>query len=626
MLQNDSAQVRITIPRLDTPPTNLDRYILMPEEQRRGKGPGMFDNWYSDDKSYFGMFTFLREVLRYAATDSNNSTDTVDAYVRSVNILRDFAMRFTDALDRDIDRMDDWRLFYCDATMHFSQCMYFVRDKQLNDISESCMRRLISDPYTLNAGHCPDKPDDVTAYRLAFAWIIANLAKGAQLADKNGPFVNGSYIAMTKTLRDRGESLIQYYFPQTLRSSEVVKLRDHGRLLGGKRPFYGDYWNKFVFSNKLRSCDPSLNRVMDLAQLDIFAHTQVKYSSIGLFGNGTYLHNHWLWPKTRLGLACVPSIGFLRMYNQRYAFAMRMMKSTLPFYTYRAGSFNSYNMHTFSQMRMYGQLGDDSLAKQRYQPGSLVLEGETEEWVLSNCRAVYDENDMISLYPINAAGTVMASLNVGMMVQRYEMFKGLHIEEFVLLDYRHGRAYLYIRVDNRTGKALAYYTSTDEKDLPRRFDRSGVVQSEVDFDDIKYRTIVLCNPITLNSFLAQTNETLMFESYLDGGHIYYQLDAEDGSYDVSVITRDDMIHIPATVKVRDRTYNFNAKYNQYVHLTERDRSGTGESARKSGMVPAVPSSFTKHRSAIASKKNKKRKFASVATISASQNDVASVRF
>lgn len=50
-------------------------------------------------------------------------------------------------------------------------------------------------------------------------------------------------------------------------------------------------------------------------------HTQVKYTYFGLFGPGVTVPSFWLWPRTLTGLVAIPSIGFLRMYEQRYSWS-----------------------------------------------------------------------------------------------------------------------------------------------------------------------------------------------------------------------------------------------------------------------------------------------------------------
>lgn len=227
-------------------------------------------------------------------------------------------------------------------------------------------------------------------------------------------------------------------------------------MIQGRIPFYGDLWHRYVYIRNVRKMDDRVDRMVadmpDFACLRLLVHTQVRYTCFGLFGPGVVIPSFWLCPFTEVGLAVILSIGLLRMYEQRYSWSCRIMNEDMPFYTHRPGQFDPLHMHMFSQNRMFVLLGDDDVASRtHFQPGCIVL---------NNCDVAHEVDDLIALYPLRASGTVMAIRSIDVMVQLYEMFRGLLVEEWVLLDQYNKRVYLHTTVRNDTDRTATYYTSS----------------------------------------------------------------------------------------------------------------------------------------------------------------------
>lgn len=185
------------------------------------------------------------------------------------------------------------------------------------------------------------------------------------------------------------------------------------------------------------------------------------------------------------------------------------MKEDMPFYTYRPGEFNLVHMHTFSQNRMFILLGDDDVnLRDTFQPGSIVLDDENEEWILNNCVCYRETGNLIALYPIRASGAVMATHSVGVVVQRYEMIRGLYIEEWILLDSYNKRVYLHTTVRNVTYRSATYYTSSKIGETVLRIPphRTLTVNAFADFDDLRLTSRLLCHPMDIQAFFGQSQE------------------------------------------------------------------------------------------------------------------------
>lgn len=391
----------------------------------------------------------------------------------------------------------------------------------MRDAARSSLLKIMRDPYDV-AGKSSDSVDSITAYRLANVWILACRAER-----RRNWRSNSNYRLMLTTLKDKVVPREQWLYYEPLRIDAFVRLRDSGRLLQGRMPFYGDLWQHYVYIRNVRKMDVDTlvgGHTPDFACLGLLLHTQVRYTCFGMFGPGVEIPSFWLWPRTRVGLLAIPSIGFLRMYEQRYSWSCRIMKEDMPFYAYRPGQFNLVHMHTFSQHRMFVLLGDDDVASTAtFQPGSLVLDDENEEWVLNNCAVYREAGDMIALYLLRASGAVMATHSVSVVVQRYEMFRGLYVEEWILLDSYNKRVYVHCTIRNITNRSATYYTSTKIGDTVHRIPpgRTFTVYSYADFDDARMTTRLLCRPMDIQAFFGQSQEETLYTSFLENGRVYY---------------------------------------------------------------------------------------------------------
>lgn len=538
------------------------------------EGTGLYDDWLITPKSYRDMFVFQNEILRFVATDSNNAIGTIDAYVRCVAVSRDFAQRFLHAVRTGTPRVVgyDWRAFVITALEHFARCLYFAKDASVRNVSVRCFDAIARDPYDLY-GRSFERVDPMTAYRAANAWILTKRTIG-----RGNWGNNENYRRMLMTLAEKSSPSQQWLYYEPPKIDTVTRLRDGGRLLQGRVPFYGDLWHRYVYIRNVRKMDDRVDTLVEsmneFACLRLLVHTQVRYASFGLFGPGLVVPSYWLWPSTEVGLAVIPSIGFLRMYEQRYSWCCRIFKKEMPYYTYRTGRFDPINMHVFSQNRMFVLLGDEDIASRAgYQPGCIVVDNETERWVLEHSVASHEAGDMIALYPLRASGTVMATRSIGVMVQRYEMFRDLVVDEWVLLDRENKRMYTHVTIRNDTDRAVSYYTSSRVEGTVRRIPAGSTmtVYAYADFDDSQLTSRILCKPMDIQAFFGQSQEESVYTSFLDDGKIYYHLSAEDGPDHVYAISRDDMVDIPEKFTVRGRNYAYDVGLNQYVKITGRVR-------------------------------------------------------
>lgn len=540
-------------------------YVLLTDDGGE-RGTALWDKWWYDVDDFMRMFAFQGDVLRFVATKSNNSIGKIDSYVRSVAIVRDFGVRFAAATLR----IRDWRLYVTMSAAHFARCLFYVDDRSVREIARTSLNKVMRDPYDVSGR---DSIDPITAYRLSNVWILTCRAEHV----KNWRD-NANYRAVLSTLTDKIGQRNQWLYYEPLAVDAIVKLRDGGRLLQGRIPFYGDLWHRYVYIRNVRKMDDEVNglvsRTSDFECLKFVVHTQVKYTCFGLFGPGVVVPSHWLWPQTLTGLIAIPSIGLLRMYEQRYSWSCRIMKEDMPFYTYRPGNFNLIHMHSFSQNRMFVLLGDNDAASSTvFQPGAIVLDGENEQWVLDNCTCYREAGDLIALYPIRASGAVLSSHSVGVAVQRYEMFRGLYVEEWILLDVYNKRAYMHTTVSNMTDRSVTYYTSSKVGDTVQRIlpKRTMTVYAFADFDDPRLTTRLLCHPMDIQAFFGQSQEATLYTSFLENGRVYYALSAEDEINHAYIIARDDMVDIGPRLRVGGMDYRFETEYNQYVRITPRLR-------------------------------------------------------
>lgn len=568
---------------------------------------GIYPQWGENDKQFKSMMEFQTLVLRYVKTKSNNQNKTLKNYIRCMYILRDFSRRFM----KVHRKFKDWRMFAQLSGEHFAHCMYFVKDCVLFDNARKCINIIVRNPYTV-ASRTFNDVDDFTSYKMSYPWIVAKLA----VDRKNYAWGNNNaYRQSIHSIRDRTANYLhvkrsamrklnsfygEYDDGEVVTKTDFVILRDHGRLWRGKIPFYGDNWLKYIYSDKLRKFEENLNKgkkpssiilsKFEQRALQLIVHKQVKYTGLGLIDSGYSVSSYWELPASSSEATCIPSIGFLRMYNQQWAFSCQQIKANLPFYTYRAGHFNQIHMHAFSQCRFFatakideggGDNGSDGGNNRRiyddndrdkdkwtekfFAPGSIVLDNESESWVLNNCRVRYSNNGtIVSLYPIKARGTVAASKKMGMMVQEYEMFSGLTIVEYLLLDFINRALFSYIEVDNKTGRTCRYYTSFGQDGSVIPFKEKGIITVEAKDSDEFLKSTSLCNPQDVDAFFAKGQVPVKFSRFFADCKINYVFDLDDPPYHISILSFDEMINVPEQMTVNEVKYKFDEEYNQYV--------------------------------------------------------------
>lgn len=72
----------------------------------------------------------------------------------------------------------------------------------------------------------------------------------------------------------------------------------------------------------------------------VLVHKRTPYTSTGLIGDGRKVPRHWILSSTRHGIACIPSLGYLRAFDDRYAFDCRVLSTLVPFYAYPDDKFS----------------------------------------------------------------------------------------------------------------------------------------------------------------------------------------------------------------------------------------------------------------------------------------------
>lgn len=191
--------------------------------------------------------------------------------------------------------------------------------------------------------------------------------------------------------------------------------------------------------------------------------------------------------------------------------------------------------------------------------------------MLANGRVKHEGGDMNGLYPLRASSTVMCSTSAGILIQRYEIFRGLLIEEWLLLEKNHNHMYLHITINNRTDCWCTVYTSGfragDKRRVPAG--EQATIYAFADYDDQVLHTRLLYKPMQLDAFIAESQEPIVYTSFLEDGCLYYALSAEDATRHVYIISRDNMLEMPSELTCRGRKYAFSADYNQYVQVTDR---------------------------------------------------------
>lgn len=599
----ESCLATVRLPKLK-PVSNLtfesNDYKFLPQ-----LSTGIYVYWRENLNDYLAIFSFLSRIVRYVTTEKNNDLTTINEYTLSLKILRDFAFRFFRELPNIIESSKDRTSRLVTAYDFFSTCAYHVDNDEIRFACLRCVRSMAEEP---------DKSydrtlDDVTVCRMLVPWLTWNLTLNTfeRLTEKYisllNRFVRHKIIRSPSAFeRDRKDNSVALNDTEDVINLQTTIVRDRGRFYFGAIPFYTDIWFRYTYGldavrlyDELKACSnnedqndnldativsPSQSsselNFFDLDTLTTIVHKQVKFTAIGLIGRGDIgIPRHWTLPKTRYGVECIPSIGYLRAFAYNYAFDMRIVKSKIPFYVYNEGEFNINTMHAITQRRDFYRPNGPGPRNDIIPIGSVTIDDANETWMRRNCGRVRcrlstrSRKKITCLYPVKSEGFVAAVDTLGIAIQTYEMFRGLVVCEYVLMDYRNNRLYVYVDITNNTNKRVQYHVASVDSiggQITHLVNDRVVVYSYRDPDDPALISRLLCEPMTLNDFLTRSDAMIKHSRFYWKGRMTYVTEIETSTTRELIYSTNDMVYVPHRINVRGVTYTFDSKRNQYVFV------------------------------------------------------------